>query len=154
MGEGWVQWWVKEIKRPCHWGGGALLQVGVIEYHPFTPYIIWTLWYIFFSILTKTTCVGSCQNLWRIQEFENRGARSRHGRILKSGVYFDAHSHILLVKVVNKIHLENIVCWLKSNYMRVLQSKLKKTNPKDFQNRGAHAWRAGPGSAFENNSRK
>ena len=33
--------------------------------------------------------------------------------------------------------------------MRILQSKFTKTNPKDFQNRGAHARRAGPGSAFE-----
>ena len=32
--------------------------------------------------------------------------------------------------------------------MRILQSKFTKTNPKDFQNRGAHARRAGPGSAF------
>ena len=26
--------------------------------------------------------------------------------------------------------------------------KITKTNPKDFQNRGAHAQRTGPGSAF------
>ena len=33
--------------------------------------------------------------------------------------------------------------------MRVLQSKFPKTNPNDFQNRGAHAQRAGPESTFD-----
>ena len=32
------------------------------------------------------------KNLWRIQEFQNQGARSRRGRILGSGVCFDART--------------------------------------------------------------
>ena len=47
---------------------------------------------------------------------------------------------------VNKIHIVNIVCWLKSTHMHVIQSKF---NPKHFSNRGARARRAGPGPAFE-----
>ena len=68
----------------------------------------------------------------RIQEFQNRGARSRRGRILGSGVCFDVPSHIpyvFVVSVVDNIHIVNIVCWPKSKYMRVIQSKCTKTNP-------------------------
>ena len=45
------------------------------------------------------------------------GARSRRGRIFRSGVCFDAPSHISYVfvaRVVNKIHNVNIVYWLNS----------------------------------------
>ena len=38
------------------------------------------------------------------------GGEGGGGRIFRSGVCFDAPSHILLVRVVNKIHFENIVC--------------------------------------------
>ena len=71
------------------------------------------------------------------------GGRSRRDRIFRSGVCFDALSHILYVfvaRVVNKIHNVNIVYWLKSNYMRVIQSKFtpppKKKNPVNFFKRG------------------
>ena len=60
---------------------------------------------------------------WRIQEFQNGGARSRRGRIFRSGVCFDAPSHILYVfaaRVVNKIQNINTVYLLKSKYMRVI----------------------------------
>ena len=49
----------------------------------------------------------------------------------RSGVCFDAPSHILYVfvaRVVNKIHIVNIVDWLKYNYLRVIQRKFTKTN--------------------------
>ena len=52
------------------------------------------------------------------------------GRILRSGVCFDAPSHIpydFVIRVVNKIHIVNIVCWLNSMCMHVVQSKF--TNP-------------------------
>ena len=65
---------------------------------------------------------------------------------------FDVPSHIpyvFLARVVNKIHNVNIVYWLKSKYMRVIQLKFTKTNPNFFQNGGARARRAGPGSAFD-----
>ena len=48
-----------------------------------------------------------------VQEFQNRGVRSRRCRILRSGVCFDAPSHIpyiFVVRVVNKILFVNIVC--------------------------------------------
>ena len=48
---------------------------------------------------------------WRIQE-RGEGARSRRGRIFRSGVSVDAPSHIPYVFVarsVNKIHNVNIV---------------------------------------------
>ena len=35
-----------------------------------------------------------------------------------------------------------------SIYMRVIQSKLRKTNPKKISNKGAQSWCAGPGSAY------
>ena len=76
---------------------------------------------------------------WRIQEFHNGGARSRRGRIFRSGVCFDAPSHELFVfvaRVVDKIHTVKIVYWLKSKYFRVIQSKFTKTNPKFFSKRG------------------
>ena len=89
---------------------------------------------------------------WRIQEFRNLGAWSRRGRILRHGVCFEAPSHIPYVFVlrVNKIHIVNVVCWLKSKYMRVIQSKFKiyKNNPPIFFQTGGRPWRAGPGSAF------
>ena len=49
---------------------------------------------------------------WRIQEFQNGGARSRRGRIFRFRICFDAPSHIPYVFVareVNKIHNVNIV---------------------------------------------
>ena len=50
---------------------------------------------------------------WRIQEFKNRGARSRRGIILRPGDCFDAPSHIpyaFVLKVENKIHIVIIAC--------------------------------------------
>ena len=67
------------------------------------------------------------------------GARSRRGTIFRSGVCFDAPSNIpyvFVARVVNKIHNINIVNWLKSKYMRVIQSKFTTTNPNFFQNGG------------------
>ena len=49
---------------------------------------------------------------WRIQEFQNQGARSRRGRILRSVFCFDAPLHIhyvFVARVMNKIHIVNIV---------------------------------------------
>ena len=70
------------------------------------------------------------------------GGRSRRGRIFRSGFCFDAPSHIPFVfvaRVVNKIHNLNIVYWLKSKYMRIIQSKFTKKQTRK---------RACPGSAF------
>ena len=93
-------------------------------------------------------------NQWRIQEFQHRGARSRRGRILKSWVCFEAPLHmpyVFVVRVVNKLHVVNIVCWLKSSkYIRVIQSNFTKTTPNFFSNRGARGRRAGPRSAYDN----
>ena len=61
-----------------------------------------------------------------------RGARYWRGRIYRSGVCFDAHSHIpyvFVARVVNKKHNVNIVYRLISKYMPVIQSKFTKTNP-------------------------
>ena len=72
------------------------------------------------------------------------GAQSRRGRIPRSGVCFEAPSHIpyvLVVRVVNKIHIINIVFWPKSKYMRVIQSKITKTIPQNFSNRGSRPTR-------------
>ena len=67
---------------------------------------------------------------------------------------FDNPSHIpyvLVDRVVNKIHNVNIVYWLKSKYMRVIQLKFTKTNPIFFSKRGGGGGgRAGPRSAFGN----
>ena len=54
---------------------------------------------------------------------------------------FDNPSHIpyvLVDRVVNKIHNVNIVYWLKSKYMRVIQLKFTNTNtnPNFFSKRG------------------
>ena len=74
------------------------------------------------------------------------GARSRGGRIFRSGVCFDAPKHILYVfvaRVVNKIHNVNIVYCQKSNYMRVIQLKFTKNKPVIFFKTGgggARSW--------------
>ena len=52
-------------------------------------------------------------------------------------------------RVENKIHNVHIAFLLQLKYMRVMQSKFTKTNPKIFSNRGARARCAGPGSAFD-----
>ena len=57
----------------------------------------------------------------------------------RSGVCFDAPSHILSVfeaRVLNKIHNVHIVYLLKSNYMRVIQSKFTKQTRNFVQNGG------------------
>ena len=72
--------------------------------------------------------------------------------LIRSGVCFDAPSHILSVfvaRVVNKIHNVNTVYLQKSKYMCVIQSKFTKTNHYFFQNGGGGAQRAGPGSTFD-----
>ena len=74
-------------------------------------------------------------NLWRIQEFQNRGARSRRRRNFGSGVCFDAPSHlhyVFLVIIGNKIHIVNIVCRLHLKYICVLH----KQPPKKIQTGG------------------
>ena len=74
---------------------------------------------------------------WRISRNFKTGER---GRILRSGVCFDrAPSHIryiFVVRVVNKIHTVNIVCWLKSP---VIVKIYKKTNTKHFSNLGGRS---------------
>ena len=64
---------------------------------------------------------------WRISRNFKTGER---GRILRSGVCFDhAPSHIryiFVVRVVNKIHIVNIVCWLKSRVIvKIYKNKLQ-----------------------------
>ena len=79
---------------------------------------------------------------WRIQELQKGGARSRRGRIFRSGVCFDAPSHIsylFVARVVNKINNVNIVYWQKSKYMRVIQSNLQKQTRNFFSKRGGGA---------------
>ena len=79
----------------------------------------------FFQVLIADTNTGTTKNIrfhWRIKEFQNWGALSRRGKILRSGVCFETPSHIPYVSVVrleNKIQIENIACWLKSKYMIV-----------------------------------
>ena len=46
-----------------------------------------------------TDYVTYIKTQWRIQEFQIQEARSRHGKILRSGVCFDANSHIPYVFV-------------------------------------------------------
>ena len=51
------------------------------------------------------------------------------GRILRSGVCFDTPLHIpyvIVVRVGNKIHIVNIVFWLKSKYFRVSPLRFTK----------------------------
>ena len=87
----------------------------------------------------------------RIQDFQNRGARSRRGRILGVWECYEALSHIFSVFVVrldDKIDIVSAACSLQWKYMRVMLSKFTKTNPQKFSNRGARARCTGPGSAF------
>ena len=80
---------------------------------------------------------GEC----RIQEFQNRGARSRCGRILGVwGLLWCPFTHIFyvfVVRVQNEIYIVNIVCWLQLKKMHVIRSKFLKTNPNKFSNGGA-----------------
>ena len=86
----------------------------------------------------------------RIQEFHNRGARSRRGRILGIwGLFWCpfAHTQWFIVRVDIKVHILNTAWWLQFKYMRILQSKFTNTTPKKFK-RGGGARRPGAGSAF------
>ena len=60
------------------------------------------------------------------RNFKTGGAvRARYN----SGFWFDAPSHIpyaFVVRDVNNIHIVNILCWIKSKYMRVLHQNLQK----------------------------
>ena len=98
--------------------------------------------YIDSMYLRLSNSIRKRDNQWRIQEFQHRGARSRRGRILKSWVCFEAPLHmpyVFVVRVVNKLHVVNIVCWLKSSkYIRVIQS-LQKLPPIFFQTGGRAA---------------
>ena len=82
---------------------------------------------IYRSENTSTNSIGGSRNF-------KTGER---GRILKSGVCFDhTPSHIRYIfeaRVVNKIHIENIVSWLKS---RVIVKIYKKQTPNIFQTGG------------------
>ena len=63
---------------------------------------------------------------------------------------YDAPSNIPYVfvrRVVNNIHMYT-ACWLKSKYLRIYNENLQKQVP-FFSKRGAHAQRAGPGSALD-----
>ena len=99
----------------------------------------------YFSLLLKYI-IFNCPNSLirnidqaRIQEFQNGGARSRRGRILRSKVCFDASLHIPYVfvrRVVNNIHILNTACWLKSKYLRIYNENLPKKVPFFFSNGG------------------
>ena len=56
-------------------------------------------------------------------------------------------NELWILIVVNKIHIVNVVCWLKSRYMRVIQSKFTKNKPQFFSKPGARA--LDPESAFQ-----
>ena len=47
-----------------------------------------------------------------------------------------AYPMFFVVREVNKIHIINIVCWLKSKYIRVIQSNFTKTTPIFFRTGG------------------
>ena len=69
--------------------------------------------YIDSMYLRLSNSIRKRDNQWRIQEFQHRGARSLRGRILKSWVCFEAPLHmpyVFVVRVVNKLHVVNIVC--------------------------------------------
>ena len=79
---------------------------------------------------------------WRIQEFTNRGARSRCGIIFEVWSPFTP-SHIPYARI--------IYIFLKSHvdYNRVYAVKIFKYEPlKNFKRGGGGAWWAGAGSAF------
>ena len=105
------------------------------------------------SRLSNSACI-TCNKILLVKNTHTYTHTHTHGvcgRIFRSGVCFDAPSHIpyvFVVRVVNKIHIVNIVCWLKSKFIYVTQSKFTKTNP-FFSNPGACA---GPKSAFERSS--
>ena len=68
-------------------------------------------------------------------KFKTGGAVESYG----SGVCFDAPSHItywFLVRIVNKIHIVNIVCRLQLEYLCVTQTKILK-HPKSLNQGGA-----------------
>ena len=73
---------------------------------------------------------------WRIQDFQNRGARSRRVRTPGMWGLFLCPPHIpyVLVTVENKVNIVSTVWWLQWKYMRVIQSKQNRTK---FQTGGA-----------------
>ena len=80
-----------------------------------------------------------------------RGVRSWRGRMFRSGVCFDAPSHIpyvFVARVVNKIHNVNIVYWLISKYMRVIRQHLQKQTRSFFKTGGGGGGGGGPGWAL------
>ena len=98
----------------------------------------------FFSDLIKKNLNPETEPLWSKsvafnsktvadQWISKPGAWSRSGRIfLGSGDCFDALSHIV-ARVVNKIHIVDIACWLKLKYMCVKQSKFTPKKPQTQQ---------------------
>ena len=79
-----------------------------------------------------------------------RGGRGP-GAVEFLGLGFVLIPYVFVAREVNKIHNVNIVYWLKSKYMRVIQLKFTKTNPIFFSKRGGGGGgRAGPRSAFGN----
>ena len=86
--------------------------------------------------------------LWRIQEFQNRGARSRRGKILKVwGLFWCSFTQTLYVFVMRSsrdydTHL-HIACWVQFKYMHVMHLQFTKTTPpKNQAGRGVGAWLA------------
>ena len=65
---------------------------------------------------------------WRFQEFHKTGGRGP-GAVEFLGLGFVFILYVFGARVVNKIHIVNIVYWIKSKYMRVIQSKFTKTPP-------------------------
>ena len=57
---------------------------------------------------------------------------------------------VFSVRIVNKIHIVNVVCRLQLKYMHVTQSKFKTTDSTKVSNGGA-LLASGPGSAFVSN---
>ena len=81
------------------------------------------------------------------RNFKTGGCSSGAVEFLGMGFCLEATSHIpyvFVVRVVNKIHVVNIVSWLKSKFMRVIQSEFTPKPRIFFQTGG----RASTGSAF------
>ena len=64
------------------------------------------------------------------------------------GLEFVLLPYVFVVRVVNKIHIVNIVFWLKSKYMRVSPLRFTKTNQKKIQTGGRAPGAPVPESAF------
>ena len=124
-------------KVPWNWELGD--QFGYATHNLFAL-LLWYQLFIKDSIVLSLLYLFVCLFQWRIQELKNGGGRGP-GAV---EFCFDNPSHIpyvLVDRVVNKIHNVNIVYWLKSKYMRVIQLKFTKTNPIFFFKTGGEGAR-------------